>query len=109
MVNEAEQYKAEDAEASERIAARNGLESYVYNLKNSIEGDLKDKIDAADAETLTKAITETIAWMGTFSHLSRQPVDVLTPDLNPQTTQRKERPKSTQVTRRRSRPLPILS
>lgn len=78
MVNEAEQYKAEDAEASERIAARNGLESYVYNLKNSIEGDLKDKIDAGDAETLTKAITDTIAWMGTFPSLSPRIMVVLT-------------------------------
>jgi heat shock 70kDa protein 1/2/6/8 len=44
MVSDAEKYKAEDEAASSRISAKNGLESYAYNLRNSIDGDLKDKI-----------------------------------------------------------------
>nr|AEG19530.1 heat shock protein 70 [Glaciozyma antarctica] len=61
MVNEAEQYKAEDEAAAARITAKNGLESYAYNLRNSVEGDLKDKLEADDKAALDKAITETIS------------------------------------------------
>ena len=35
MVTEAERYKTEDEAASARIASKNGLESYAYNLQNS--------------------------------------------------------------------------
>ena len=48
MVNEAEQYKAEDEAATSRITAKNGLETYAYNLRNSIDGDLKEKLEAAE-------------------------------------------------------------
>ncbi|CAK5272732.1 unnamed protein product [Mycena citricolor] len=33
MVNEAEKYKAEDEAVASRVAAKNGLESYAYNLR----------------------------------------------------------------------------
>merc|ERR1711988_775581 len=39
MVQEAEQYAEEDKKVKERIDARNGLESYLYNLKNTLEDD----------------------------------------------------------------------
>merc|ERR1712025_1282026 len=39
MVQEAEQYAEEDRIIKERIDARNGFESYVYNLKNQLEDD----------------------------------------------------------------------
>lgn len=43
------------------------LNSYLshpaYSLRNSIEGDLKDKIEAGDKETLDKAISETVSWL----------------------------------------------
>merc|ERR1712232_301204 len=39
MVQEAEQYAEEDRKVEERIDARNGLESYLYNLKNTLEDD----------------------------------------------------------------------
>ncbi|KAK4700428.1 heat shock 70kDa protein 1/2/6/8, partial [Phenoliferia sp. Uapishka_3] len=70
MVSEAEQYKAEDEAATARISAKNGLETYSYNLRNSIEGDLKDKLDPADKEALDKAITETISWLDASAEAS---------------------------------------
>ncbi|POY70934.1 hypothetical protein BMF94_6112 [Rhodotorula taiwanensis] len=71
MVSEAEKYKAEDEAEAERIAAKNGLESYAYSLRNSIEGDLKDKIEASDKETLDKAITETVSWLDGSAEASK--------------------------------------
>mmetsp|Transcript_13992 Transcript_13992/g.32635 ORF Transcript_13992/g.32635 Transcript_13992/m.32635 type:complete len:194 (+) Transcript_13992:155-736(+) len=66
MVNEAEQYAEEDKKIKERIDARNGLESYLYNLKNNLEDDEKgiaDNISAEDKKELQDMIDETIDWM----------------------------------------------
>ncbi|BGP18254.1 hypothetical protein JCM10213_007884 [Rhodosporidiobolus nylandii] len=49
----------EDEAAAARISAKNGLESYTYSLRSSIDGDFKDKLDASDKEALEKAISET--------------------------------------------------
>ncbi|BGP41882.1 Hsp70 chaperone [Rhodotorula kratochvilovae] len=72
MVNEAEQYKAEDEAAAARITAKNGLETYAYSLRNSIDGDLKEKLEAADKESLDKAITETISWLDASAEASKE-------------------------------------
>merc|ERR1712166_1514581 len=37
MVKEAEEFADEDAKVKERIDARNGLESYLYNMKNTLD------------------------------------------------------------------------
>ncbi|KDE08083.1 heat shock protein HSS1 [Microbotryum lychnidis-dioicae p1A1 Lamole] len=72
MVREAEQYKQEDEQAAARIQAKNGLETYAYNLRNSIESELKDKLEAAEKESLDKAITETISWLDASSEASQE-------------------------------------
>merc|ERR1711968_350538 len=51
MVREAEQYAEEDAKAKERIDAKNQLESYCYQMKNTIE---EDKFKAAVSEDEAK-------------------------------------------------------
>merc|ERR1712141_141778 len=66
MVREAEQFAEEDKKVKERIDARNGLESYVYNLKNQLEDDekgLADKISPEDKKELQDMIDETLDWM----------------------------------------------
>ncbi|KAL3911176.1 MAG: hypothetical protein SGILL_007385 [Bacillariaceae sp.] len=66
MVQEAEQYAEEDKKIKERIDARNGLESYLYNLKNTLEDDekgLADNISAEDKKELQDMIDETLDWM----------------------------------------------
>jgi len=64
MVNDAEKYKQEDEEAASRIAAKNGLESYAYNLRNSLQDEkLKDKFEAEDKEKLEKAVSEVTEWV----------------------------------------------
>merc|ERR1719347_566630 len=39
MVNDAEKYKAEDEKQRERISAKNSLESYAFNVKQTVEDD----------------------------------------------------------------------
>jgi len=64
MVSDAEKYKKEDEEAKARIDARNGLEQFAYNLRNSIQEDaIKSKISDDDQKKLADAIQETIAWV----------------------------------------------
>lgn len=62
MVAEAEKFKAEDEAEAARIQAKNGLESYAYSLKNTVnEGKLN--INASDKEKLQSKIDETISWL----------------------------------------------
>jgi len=75
MVSDAEKYKAEDEAATARISAKNGLESFVYNLKNSVEGDLKDKIQGEDKTKLESAISETISWLDASAEASKEEYD----------------------------------
>merc|ERR1712039_1106794 len=66
MVREAEEYADEDKKVKERIDARNGLESFVYNLKNTLEDDekgLADKLSPEDKKELQDMIDETLDWM----------------------------------------------
>merc|ERR1712151_619610 len=66
MVKEAEDYAEEDKKIKERIDSRNGLESYLYNLKNTLEDDEKgvsDNISAEDKKELQDLIDETLDWM----------------------------------------------
>ncbi|KAG5355819.1 Heat shock protein [Yarrowia sp. B02] len=64
MVNDAEKYKDEDEKEAARIAAKNGLESYTYSLKNTLSEDkFKEKVDEAGREKLEKAINDTIEFL----------------------------------------------
>jgi len=73
MVNDAEKYKAEDDAAAARISAKNGLESYAYNLRNTInDSNLKDKFAAGDKETLETAVNETISWLDASQEAAKE-------------------------------------
>lgn len=66
MVKEAEEFAEEDKRVKEKIDSRNGLESYLYNLKNTLDdhdGKLDDNISAGDKKDLFDIIDETIDWM----------------------------------------------
>lgn len=68
MVQEAEQFAEEDKIVKEQIDARNGLESYLYNLKNVVEDGaegLADNISAEDKKELLDMVDETLDWMDT--------------------------------------------
>ncbi|KAE8350753.1 heat shock protein 70 family [Aspergillus coremiiformis] len=62
MLAEAEKFKAEDEAESSRIQAKNGLESYAYSLKNTInEGKLT--ISDSDKEKVSSKVDEIISWL----------------------------------------------
>ena len=64
MVKEAEQYKAADDAQRDKIQAKNGLESYCYNMKQTVEDEkVKDKISEEDKKTILEKCNETITWL----------------------------------------------
>jgi heat shock protein 5 len=63
MVKEAEAYAEEDRRLKERIESRNGLESYLYNLKNAMENDSGSNLSAGDKKELLDMVDETLDWM----------------------------------------------
>merc|ERR1711975_161662 len=88
MVNEAEKYKQEDEQNKQRVEAKNQLENYAYNIRNSIRDEkLKDKIEAADKEKIEKAVDDAISWLDSnqlaskeeFEHKQKELEDIANP------------------------------
>jgi hypothetical protein len=64
---------AEDEAAAARITAKNGLESYTYNLRNSVNDEkLAGKFEPADKTKLEGAINETIKWLDASQEASKE-------------------------------------
>ena len=64
MVQEAERYKAEDEEVKKKVEAKNGLENYAYNMRNTVKDDkFAGKLDPAEKQKIEKAIDDTIEWL----------------------------------------------
>jgi len=66
MVREAEEFAEEDQKMKERVDARNGLESYLYQLKNAMmdeEKGLRDKLGEEDATTVMDTLDEAADWL----------------------------------------------
>lgn len=62
MLAEAERFKQEDDAQRERVAARNGLEAYVYSVKQAAE-EAGNKLPAADRDRVLDKCKETISWI----------------------------------------------
>ena len=64
MVRDAEKYKEEDDRQRDRLQAKNALESYAFNMKQTIEDDkLKDKISDDDRKKVLDKCNEVISWI----------------------------------------------
>merc|ERR1711907_502293 len=76
MVREAEQFADEDAQAKERIDAKNGLESYAYNMKNQINDDkFKDALEEADKKAVEDKVNEVMTWLDTAEHAEKEELE----------------------------------
>jgi len=64
MVNDAEKFKADDDKQKERISAKNGLESYCFNMKTTLDDEkVKDKISEDDMKAIVDKCDEAIKWL----------------------------------------------
>merc|ERR1712146_172459 len=82
MVREAEQYAEEDKAAKERIDAKNSLESYCYQMKNTLSEDkFKSAVSEEDATALSTKVDEVMAWLDTAEHAEKEEFDSMQKDL----------------------------
>merc|ERR1712226_1521328 len=64
MVDESEKFKADDEKQKERIDAKNGLESYCFNIKSTIEdSNIKDKLSESERKMVSEKCNEAITWL----------------------------------------------
>jgi molecular chaperone DnaK (HSP70) len=63
MVQEAEEFAEQDSAEKAKVEAKNQLEAYLYNLKNSISDQLEGKLDEDDRETLSKSVEDALVWL----------------------------------------------
>mmetsp|Transcript_26726 Transcript_26726/g.85835 ORF Transcript_26726/g.85835 Transcript_26726/m.85835 type:complete len:393 (-) Transcript_26726:81-1259(-) len=65
MVQEAEEFAEEDRLTREKIDARNQLETYCYNMRNTIEDSdkLADKLEEEDKTSIEEAVKEALEWL----------------------------------------------
>jgi len=77
MVKEAEDAAEEDRIARERVNARNQLEGYVYQVRNSINDDdkLGSKISETDKETIQEAVKSTLDWLDENKNAEKEEYD----------------------------------
>ena len=69
MISDSEKYAEEDKAIKEKIDAKNSLENYIYQMKNSIEDKdkLADKLEADDLSTIKDAVTDASDWLNANS------------------------------------------
>merc|ERR1719231_2169864 len=64
MVQEAEKYKSEDEDHKKKVEAKNALENYAYNMRNTVRDDkVGGKLDPEDKEKLESEVEKTIEWL----------------------------------------------
>ncbi|KAM7469676.1 hypothetical protein LguiA_007859 [Lonicera macranthoides] len=62
-VKEAEEFAEEDKKLKERIDAKNSLKTCIYNMKNTINDKLGDRISGDDKEKIKSALNEGLEWL----------------------------------------------
>jgi len=63
MVDEAEQFKDDDEKIRKQMESKNGLDNYIYQVKNSIsEEPIKSKLSELERESLDNKIKEIQDW-----------------------------------------------
>ena len=64
MVQDAEKYKAEDEEHKKKIEAKNAVENYAYNMRNTMsDANVGGKLDPEDKKTIEDAVEAAITWL----------------------------------------------
>lgn len=81
MLKEAEEFAEEDRKVREKVDAQNKLETYIYNMKNTINDKLAEKIDSGDREKIESALKEATEWLGDNQNAEKEDYDEKMKDL----------------------------
>lgn len=72
MLQNAEKFKEEDQKNFERVEAHNSLESYLYNLKNTVVDNKDVKLSEDQKEQVKQAVAEGIQWLESNQMASKE-------------------------------------
>ena len=69
MIKDSEKYAEEDKAIKEKIDAKNSLENYIYQMKNSIDDKdkLAEKLEETDKASVLEALTDATDWLNANS------------------------------------------
>ncbi|XP_065084437.1 heat shock protein 70 A2-like [Ochlerotatus camptorhynchus] len=81
MLAEAERFHEEDEKIRECIAARNQLESYIFQLRQSLES-AGDKLSDSDKNTVKDKCDETLRWLDENAHAEKGEFDRMMKELS---------------------------
>jgi len=64
IVKDAERYKEEDERMKKKVSAKNGLESFAYQIRNACDDPkMKEHLPEEDKKKIIEAVDETIKWV----------------------------------------------
>ena len=73
MVKEAEKFADEDKKNKDRVEAKNELENYLYNIRNTLNDEkIGEKLSSEDKEQLTKVVDENLGWLSDNANASTE-------------------------------------
>lgn len=73
MYEDAQKWEEEDKKIKEKIEAKNELENYVYNVRNSIDSEeFKSKIGDEKCKDLTTIVNNSIQWIDSNPELTKE-------------------------------------
>lgn len=77
MIKEAEENAEYDKQMRAKIETRNKLESYTYDIKNSILYDdtISSKLSTTEIDSITQIVDETIHWLDTNKNYTKHDLD----------------------------------
>ncbi len=83
MVRQASEFADEDKAFKEKIDAKNALEGFAYNMKNTIEDEdkLGGKISGEEKEKISEAIKEALDWLEEHSEADTEELKQRLKDL----------------------------
>ncbi|TKC38578.1 hypothetical protein EI555_018995 [Monodon monoceros] len=73
MVQEAEEYKAEDEKQRDKVSSKNSLESYAFNMKATVEDEkLQGKVNDEDKQKILDKCNEIINWLDKYQPAEKE-------------------------------------
>lgn len=79
LIAEAERYKAQDDVVKSKIEAKNGLENYIYAMKNSTA-----EMQSPAKEEINKILTEATTWVNSNQHAEKEEFEAKQKELEKQ-------------------------
>merc|ERR1711862_62710 len=75
MVRESQEFEEEDRLVKERVESRNSLESYLYNLKHTLEEKVGDQIDMETRKELEEIVEDALEWLEDNPEATKENLD----------------------------------